>query len=51
LLPGRTDLGALRVRTIATKDQTCESWPGRDHPAAVLELDYWLLMPRKADIR
>jgi 2-methylfumaryl-CoA hydratase len=50
-LPGRVDLGALRVRTIATKDHTCESWPGRDHPAAVLDLDYWLLMPRKADIR
>ena len=50
-LPGRPDLGALRVRTTATKDLPCDTWPAKDHPAAVLELDYWLLMPRKADIR
>jgi 2-methylfumaryl-CoA hydratase len=50
-LPGRDDLGALRVRTIAAKDCTCESFPGKGpdgkhHPAVVLDLDYWLLMPR-----
>jgi 2-methylfumaryl-CoA hydratase len=51
-LPGRTDVGALRVRTIAAKDCPCASWPGRQadgkyHPAVVLDLDYWLLMPRR----
>jgi 2-methylfumaryl-CoA hydratase len=51
-LPGRDDIGAVRVRTIAAKDCPCESWPGkgadgRYHPAVVLDLDYWLLMPRR----
>lgn len=50
-LPGRLDLGALRVRTIAAKDCLCSTWPGKQadgkyHPAVVLDLDYWLLMPR-----
>ncbi|TDR90087.1 MaoC family dehydratase [Enterovirga rhinocerotis] len=49
-LPGRADLGALRVRTIATKNQPCGDCPGREgdgyHPAVVLELDYWVLMIR-----
>jgi 2-methylfumaryl-CoA hydratase len=50
-VPGRTDLGALRVRMIAAKDCPCGSWPGKQadgkyHPAVVLDLDYWLLMPR-----
>jgi 2-methylfumaryl-CoA hydratase len=52
-LPGRADLGALRVRTIAAKNQPCADWPGKGadgkyHPAVVLDLDYWLLMPRRA---
>jgi 2-methylfumaryl-CoA hydratase len=51
-LPGRTDMGALRVRTIAAKDCPCAEWPGKVadgkyHPAVVLDLDYWLLMPRR----
>jgi 2-methylfumaryl-CoA hydratase len=51
-LPGREDVGGLRVRTIAAKDCPCESWPGKQadgkyHPAVVLDLDYWLLMPRR----
>ena len=50
-LSGRADIGALRVRTIAAKDCPCGSWPGKQadgkyHPAVVLDLDYWLLMPR-----
>ena len=50
-LPGRPDVGGLRVRTIAAKDCPCDSWPGRRadgkyHPAVVLDLDYWLLVPR-----
>jgi 2-methylfumaryl-CoA hydratase len=51
-LPGRDDVGALRVRTIAAKDCPGNSWPGKHadgkyHPAVVLDLDYWLLMPRR----
>ncbi|HTG22327.1 MAG TPA: MaoC family dehydratase [Reyranella sp.] len=51
-LPGREDVGGLRVRTIAAKDCPCDSWPGKQpdgkyHPAVVLDLDYWLLMPRR----
>ena len=51
-LPRRNDIGALRVRTIAAKDHPCDSWPGKGsdgkyHPAVVLDLDYWLLMPRR----
>jgi 2-methylfumaryl-CoA hydratase len=49
-LSGRTDVGALRLRTIATKDQPCAAFPlrqdGADHPAVILDLDYWVLMPR-----
>jgi 2-methylfumaryl-CoA hydratase len=52
-LSGRADLGALRVRTIAARNQSCADWPGKGadgkyHPAVVLDLDYWVLMPRHA---
>jgi 2-methylfumaryl-CoA hydratase len=51
-LPGRADLGALRLRTIATKDRPCADFPGPDaagkYPAeVVLDLDYTVLMPRR----
>ena len=49
-LPGRRDVGALRLRTIATKDRPCAGYPlksGDDYdPAVILDLDYWVLMPR-----
>jgi 2-methylfumaryl-CoA hydratase len=49
-LPGRTDVGALRLRTVATKDRPCPDFPyrsGDEYEAAViLDLDYWVLMPR-----
>jgi 2-methylfumaryl-CoA hydratase len=49
-LPGRDDVGALRLRTIATKDKPCSNFPlknGDDYdPAVILDLDYWVLMPR-----
>ena len=46
------DIGALRVRTYASKDCPSGDWPGKApdgkyHPAVVLDLDYWLLMPRR----
>ena len=51
-LPGRSDIGALRVRTVATKDRACHDFPGHDagaalDPAVVLDLDYSVLMPRR----
>jgi 2-methylfumaryl-CoA hydratase len=49
-LPGRTDVGALRLRTVATCDRPCADFPfkaGDDYdPAVLLDLDYWVLMPR-----
>jgi 2-methylfumaryl-CoA hydratase len=49
-LPGRSDVGALRLRTVATKDRPCPDFPlrnGDDYdPAVILDLDYWVLMPR-----
>jgi 2-methylfumaryl-CoA hydratase len=49
-LPGRGDLGALRLRTVATRDRACAGFPykgaGGDYdPAVVLDLDYTVLMP------
>jgi 2-methylfumaryl-CoA hydratase len=49
-LPGRDDVAALRLRTVATKDRPCGDFPHKigteDDPAVILELDYWVLMPR-----
>jgi len=49
-LPGRSDVGALRLRTIATKDQPCTGFPLKASdeydPAVILDLDYWVLMPK-----
>ena len=49
-LPGRGDVGALRLRTVATKDKPCADFPlhdgDKDDPAVILDLDYWVLMPK-----
>ena len=49
-LGGRGDVGALRLRLVAAKDHPCADFPDREgdayHPAVVLDLDYWALMPR-----
>jgi 2-methylfumaryl-CoA hydratase len=49
-LPGRTDVGALRLRTVATRDRACADFPlkaGDDYdPAVILDLDTWALIPR-----
>ena len=53
VLPGRNDLGALRLRTVATKDQPCADFPyqtadGRYDQSVLLDFDYTVLMPRRA---
>lgn len=49
-IPGRKDVGALRLRTVATKDRPCTDFPwkqGEEYdPAVILDLDYWALIPR-----
>ncbi len=51
-IPGRSDIGALRLRTVATKDRPCADFPyksedGKYDPQVVLDFDYTVLMPRK----
>ena len=51
-LAGRSDLAALRLRTVATKDRACADFPYKDaqgnyDPAVVLDFDYTVLMPRR----
>jgi len=50
-IPGRTDLGIVRLRTLAVKDSGCESFPDRGEKdeyetGVVLDFDYSVLMPR-----
>ena len=44
-VPDRHDVGALRLRTIATKNLPCGDFP-TEGDSVVLDLDYWVLMPR-----
>ncbi|WP_068398995.1 MaoC family dehydratase [Kribbia dieselivorans] len=51
-VPGRSDIGALRVRTVATKDLPCADFPykgedGKYLPNVVLDFDYTVLIPRR----
>jgi len=51
-IQGRDDMGALRLRLVACKDHVPSDFPykladGSYHPAVVLDLDYWVLMPRR----
>jgi 2-methylfumaryl-CoA hydratase len=50
-LSGHDDIGALRIRTLACKDQSCAGFPDKDadgayDPSVVLDFDYTVLMPR-----
>lgn len=52
-LPGRDDVGALRLRLVAVKNRPAADFPlrdseGRYHPSVLLELDWWGLVPRRA---
>jgi len=50
-IPERSDIGALRLRTVATKNRSCLDFPHKSDdttydPSVVLELDYWVVLPR-----
>ena len=50
-LSGRDDVGALRLRTRATKNRACADFPdlgadGKRDPSVILDFDYWVAMPR-----
>ncbi len=51
-LPGRDDIGALRVRTFATRDLPCGTYPGPVEggytDGVILDLDYWVAMIRRS---
>jgi 2-methylfumaryl-CoA hydratase len=49
-LPGRDDVGALRLRTVATRDRPTGDFPlrsedGEYDPAVILDLDWWVVVP------
>lgn len=51
-LEGDPTIGALRLRTVATKDRPCHDFPyqsgdGKYDPSVVLDIDYTVLMPRR----
>jgi 2-methylfumaryl-CoA hydratase len=50
-LPNRHDVGALRVRLVATKNRPCADFPLRNAAGdyadgVILDLDLWLVLPR-----
>ena len=49
-VPGRSDVGALRLRLVATKNRPCTDHPlkaGDQYDSSViLDFDYWALLPR-----
>lgn len=51
-IAGRSDVAALRTRMVALKDKTPDQFSykienGKYHPAVLLDLDLWLVIPRK----
>lgn len=49
-LPGRGDVGALRLRLVAVKNRPCTDHPLKQgdqyDPSVILDFDYWALLPR-----
>ena len=50
-IPGRRDVGALRVRLVAVKNRSCADFPLRDAAGeyaegVILDLDAWVVLPR-----
>ena len=50
-IDGRSDIGALRVRMVATKDLPCTAFPFKDGDGhaegVILDFDMWLVLPRR----
>ena len=50
-IAGRTDIGATRMRLVATKDRPCADFPLKDGDGyaagVILDLDMWVVMPRR----
>lgn len=51
-IPHRRDVGALRLRLVATKNLPCDAFPDKDDKGVypenvILDFDYWALLPRK----
>ncbi|MFM9862085.1 MAG: MaoC family dehydratase [Micropepsaceae bacterium] len=50
--PSSDDWGFVRLRTVATKDRACADFPDKQadgtayDPAVILDLDYWVAVPR-----
>ncbi len=54
-LPNRTDVGVLRLRTVALKDRAAHDFPlhaadGSYDPAVVLDFDYWVVVPTRESV-
>lgn len=50
-LPNRDDVGALRVRLVATKNRNCADYPyktdaGKYEDGVILDLDIWVVVPK-----
>lgn len=49
-LPGRSDVGAVRLRLVATKNRRCDDFPlkrgDQYEEGVILDFDYWALLPR-----
>lgn len=49
-LPGRSDVGAVRLRLVAVKNRPCADHPlkagDQYDPSVILDFDYWVLLPR-----
>ncbi len=55
-LPNRTDVGVLRLRTVALKDRLAHDFPLRSDDGAydasvVLDFDYWVALPTRESVR
>jgi len=50
-IPGRSDVGALRIRLVAVKNQDCATFPlkkesGEYADGVILDFDAWVVLPR-----
>jgi 2-methylfumaryl-CoA hydratase len=50
-IDGRSDVAALRLRLVATKNRACADFPlkdadGKYEDGVILDFDYWALMPK-----